>query len=95
MAKIISRKDVFMTEPNFPQEEKNAVATLKIGGMHCPACSNRVTKALKELPGVLEVEVSLETNKAKVIYLPGEITPVAFQQAVVQEGYTVESITEK
>jgi copper chaperone CopZ len=95
LPKIIYRKDVFMTEPNFPQEEKNAVAILKIGGMHCPACSSRVTKALKELPGVLEAEVSLETNQAKVIYIPGEITPVAFQQAVIQAGYTVEGVTEK
>ena len=88
------RKDLIMTGPNFPQEEKNAVATLKVGGMHCPACSSRVTKALKDLPGVLEADVSLDTNKAKVIYIPGDTTPEALQQAVIQAGYTVEGITE-
>ena len=75
------------------EQDRTAVATVTIGGMHCPACSARVVKALKALPGVREAEVSLETRQAKVIYLPGEITPEALQQAVIQEGYTVEGIT--
>lgn len=75
------------------EQDKTGVATITIGGMHCPACSTRVVKALKALPGVLEAEVSLETRQAKVIYLPAEIKPEALQQAVIQEGYTVEGIT--
>ncbi len=48
------------------EQEKTAVATVTIGGMHCAACSARVVKALKALPGVQEAEVSLETRQAKV-----------------------------
>ncbi len=76
------------------EQDNTAVATVKISGMHCPACSARVSKALKDLPGVLEAEVSLEASRAKVIYLPGETTPEALQQAVIQAGYTVEGMTE-
>ena len=61
--------------------------------MHCPACSARVAKALKDLPGVQEAEVSLETNKAKVTYIPGEITPEAVQQAVTEAGVYFEGVT--
>ena len=39
------------------QEDKTAVATVTIGGMHCPACAARVVKALKALPDVKEAEV--------------------------------------
>lgn len=68
------------------------VATVTIDGMHCPACSARVTKALKALPGVREAEVSLETRQAKVTYIPGQITPELLQQAVADAGYTPEDV---
>jgi len=37
---------------------------LKIGGMSCQHCVQHVTNALKELPGVLSVNVDLATTKA-------------------------------
>ncbi len=73
-------------------QDKTAVATVSIGGMHCPACSARVVKALKALPGVQEAEVSLETKEAKVTYLSGKITPELLQQAVTEAGYTFEGV---
>jgi P-type Cu+ transporter len=79
-----------MTEQLSPQEGKVAVATLTIGGMHCAACSARVVKALKALPGVKEADVSLETHQAKVTYLAGQITPELLQQAIIEAGYTFE-----
>ncbi len=79
-----------MVAQHSPQEDKIAVATLTIGGMHCPACSARVVKALKALPGVQEAEVSLETRQATVKYISGEITPELLQQAITEAGYTYE-----
>ncbi len=69
-----------------------AVAIVTIDGMHCPACSARVKKALTSLPGVLTAEVSLEQRQATVTYEPGRITPELLQQAVVEAGYTVAGI---
>jgi P-type Cu+ transporter len=79
-----------MTEQSSSPEGNIAVGTLTIGGMHCPACSARVVKALKALPGVQDAEVSLETRQAKVTYRAGEITPELLQQAITDAGYTFE-----
>jgi len=73
-------------------QAKTAVAAVSIGGMHCPACSARVVKALKALPGVQEAEVSLEAKEAKVTYISGGITPELLQQAVTEAGYTFEGV---
>jgi copper chaperone CopZ len=71
--------------------DKTAVATVTIGGMHCPACSARIVKALKTLPGVQEAEVSLEKREAKVTFVSGKLTPELLQKTVTAEGYTFES----
>ena len=73
------------------EQEKTAVATVTIGGMHCPACSARIVKALKALTGVQEAEVSLEKREAKVTFVPGKVTPELLQKTVTAEGYTFES----
>ncbi|MGQ9920363.1 MAG: heavy-metal-associated domain-containing protein [Desulfobacca sp.] len=69
-----------------------AVATLTIGGMHCAACADRVTKALTSLPGVQAAEVSLEERRATVTYDPGQVTPDSLRQAITAADYTVEGI---
>jgi copper chaperone CopZ len=79
-----------MTEQVSMPEGDLTKATLSIGGMHCPACSARVVKALKAIPGVKEAEVSLEAGQAKVTYVSGEITPALLQQAITEAGYTYE-----
>jgi copper chaperone CopZ len=85
-----SKKGNTMTEPQSPQAGKVAAANLAIGGMHCPACSARVVKALKAVPGVKEAEVSLEARQAKVTYVAGETTPELLEQAITEAGYTFE-----
>jgi copper chaperone CopZ len=86
----IRRKANTMNEPPSPQAGKVAAATLTIGGMHCPACSARVVKALKAVPGVKEAEVSLEARQANVTYIAGETTPELLEQAITEAGYTFE-----
>jgi Cu+-exporting ATPase len=73
-------------------QEKTAIAIISIGGMHCPACSARVTKALQALPGVQAADVSLEAKEAKVTYISGKITPKLLQQVITAEGYTFEGV---
>jgi Cu+-exporting ATPase len=41
---------------------------LKIGGMHCAACSGRIEKSLSRLEGVREASVNLVSEKATVLY---------------------------
>ena len=41
-------------------------AELKVGGMTCASCVASVTKALKRVPGVQDVEVDLRSGIARV-----------------------------
>ena len=68
-----------------PQSELN----LPITGMTCASCVSHIEKALKQLPGVSNVVVSLATNKATVSYDATRIGIADFRQAVDDVGYTV------
>ena len=69
-------------------EEKQMEVTLKIEGMMCQHCENRVKKALEALPGVEEASVS-HTDKSAVVRLSGEVPLETLRKAVEDEGYTV------
>ncbi len=62
---------------------------LKIIGMHCAACVNRVEKALLSLDGVVEAAVNLPLEEAKAIYIPGIVDRHQLKQAVESAGYQV------
>ena len=42
--------------------------TLRIGGMHCAACSRAVERALKKTEGVKEANVNIATEKAVLVF---------------------------
>ncbi len=68
--------------------------TLKIRGMSCASCVAHVEQALRELPGISNVLVSLATNTARVEYVPGTVTVAQMEQAVRAVGYeATEKIT--
>ncbi|OPX86291.1 MAG: Copper-exporting P-type ATPase A [Pelotomaculum sp. PtaB.Bin104] len=75
---------------NVPLEKLN----LDIGGMTCAACSARIEKKLRSLPGVESAAVNLATEKAAVEYNPAEINPAALINAVVQIGYKARRASE-
>ncbi|OZB37586.1 MAG: heavy metal-binding protein [Halothiobacillus sp. 15-55-196] len=57
---------------------------LKITGMTCEHCVRAVTKALKDVPGVTDVEVTLQPGSAVV---HGEMDPADLISVVTREGY--------
>ncbi|MBO5523508.1 MAG: heavy-metal-associated domain-containing protein [Roseburia sp.] len=65
--------------------------TLNIEGMMCAHCQGRVEKALKKVPGVTEVTVSLEAKNAVVTAEDGVSTDT-LKAAVVDAGYEVTSV---
>ncbi len=67
---------------------------LGIGGMTCANCSNRVERALRKTPGVLEATVNLATERATVRYLPASTTPEEIARAVEEAGYTPRPLEE-
>lgn len=62
---------------------------LPIGGMDCAACAKKVQRALKKLPGVVNVEVLLSAEKAVIDHDPKLVTREALQATVEKVGFTV------
>ncbi len=63
---------------------------LAIGGMTCASCVNRVERALRAVPGVLEARVNLATERARVRALAAddEAFIARLIAAVAAAGYT-------
>lgn len=59
---------------------------VRIGGMHCQACANRVVRALQALPGVSEVTVDLGAGEAS-LSLTAPVAEAVLAQAVSEAGY--------
>ena len=62
---------------------------LPIGGMTCASCVAHVEGALGDVPGVVQVNVSLATEKASVTFIPGLTGLAVFKEAVGKTGYEV------
>uniref|UniRef100_A0A8D2CLT9 P-type Cu(+) transporter n=1 Tax=Sciurus vulgaris TaxID=55149 RepID=A0A8D2CLT9_SCIVU len=60
------------------------VVTLQLGidGMHCHSCVLNIEKNIRQLPGVQDIQVSLENKTAQVQYDPSHITPVSLKRAI-------------
>ena len=70
------------------EEDKMAeTSTLKIEGMSCQHCVMRVRKAVDELPGVSQADVTIGT--ARVTYDESKIKPADVEQAIEKAGYKV------
>src|SRR5213080_3424028 len=62
---------------------------LPITGMTCASCVNRVEKALKKVPGVLDASVNLASEQASVTYVPSAAGWSELKTAVEAAGYGV------
>lgn len=68
--------------PARPQEVR-----LSITGMSCASCVGRVDRALRAVPGVVEVQVNLADETALLRYVPGLTSPAALVNASAKAGY--------
>ncbi|MET0531734.1 MAG: copper ion binding protein, partial [Microvirga sp.] len=65
---------------------------LTIEGMTCASCVARVEKALERVPGVLDANVNLATERASVRYLGGHDIVERMREAVDATGYEAREI---
>ena len=72
-------------------EDRSQTLTLKIEGMTCAACSNRVEKALRAVSGVERAAVNLSAEKATVTFRTDKVTGKDLAAAVERAGYRVVS----
>ena len=63
--------------------------TLKVEGMSCHHCTEAVTRAVRALAGVQNVEVSLNKKSAEVRYDETRVSEEDLAKAIEEEGYSV------
>lgn len=71
------------------QEQRTATVSIPVEGMSCGSCAASVTRAVKTLPGVRQVDVDLAAGRARVEYGDGTVTPDAIAAAISELGYKV------
>ncbi len=64
---------------------KNLV--VEIAGMSCQACVKSVTTAIKALPGVGQVDVSLDAGQAVVACDPDLVSVAQLKKAIADAGF--------
>jgi Cu2+-exporting ATPase/Cu+-exporting ATPase len=63
--------------------------TIPIVGMHCASCAGIITRTLKKLPGITNVNASYATEKLTVEYDPDNINPGLMNEAITKYGYSL------
>ncbi|MBT9386548.1 heavy metal translocating P-type ATPase [Pseudooceanicola sp. CBS1P-1] len=66
---------------------RSETVTLNVESMSCASCVGRVDRALEAVPGVLEVNVNLASETARVRYAEGAVTPAQLIAASAAAGY--------
>ena len=61
--------------------------TLDVPDMNCSLCPVTVSKALKRVPGVIDVRAELSTRSAEVRYDPAKVGTAQLERAVTEAGY--------
>jgi len=64
-------------------------ATMKVQGMTCGGCVASVTRVLKAIDGVEQVDVKLDAAQAHVTYDAARTGVPAFRKAIADAGYDV------
>lgn len=68
-----------------------ASTTFNVQGMTCGGCVNSVKRAVANLPGVLQTDVSLEKAQATIEYDPAQVSPEQLKKAIGEAGYDVKA----
>ncbi len=68
-------------------EQQTWESHLAVEGMHCAACGLNVEKAVKDLPGVMSVDVNATTGRARLVWSANQIKPSVWMHAINKAGY--------
>jgi copper chaperone len=64
-------------------------ATIKIKGMTCMGCVNSIKTVLKNLPGIVQLEVTLDPAQAVVQFDPASTNPDQLKAAIIDAGFDI------
>jgi len=62
-------------------------AAFRIPDMDCPACAVSLSAALRKLPGVLDVNLNVDTHRAVVTYDPASQSEAVLEKAISSAGF--------
>ncbi|MFQ6042326.1 MAG: heavy-metal-associated domain-containing protein, partial [Candidatus Poribacteria bacterium] len=87
LKKLMEMKAKLISSAGAAEKASLEKVSLKVEGMYCSACETKVQSALQKIPGVKEVEVSLEKGEATVKREKGKVTIAQLIEAIKQSGY--------
>jgi Cu+-exporting ATPase len=87
--KAVSPQQLIDTVKDLGYGAALAEADLPIGGMTCNNCANTITRSLKRLDGVLDVNTSYASERTHITYLPSMVELGDIRRAVRDAGYKV------
>lgn len=62
---------------------------LHVKDMHCDHCKMSITRALRGLAGVSDVDINLDTKKVRVRFDPQATDEGAIRSAIAESGFDV------
>jgi len=68
-------------------EAATETETLTVMGMSCSTCSESVSEAIEELPGVLRADVNFAADEARVEYNPADVSLGEIHSTIEAAGY--------
>src|SRR3712207_5736778 len=86
---MASARETIDSQPQLPdqQEAETSQTTFALEGMTCAACAMRIEKGLRKVPGVLDAQVNLASERGTVTYNPTLTGIEQMQQKVEAIGY--------
>ncbi|MDV6341957.1 heavy-metal-associated domain-containing protein [Nitrosomonas sp. Is35] len=64
-------------------------ATIKIKGMTCMGCVNSIKNVLKNVPGIAQLEVTLDPAQAIVQFNPENTSLNQLKETIIDAGFDV------
>ncbi len=86
---VVKPKDFITSIRKSGYEVGTVSVDLPIEGIQCASCVQRIESALLRIRGITKAVVNLATGKAKVEYLPSEISLSEIKLAIKSTGYKV------
>lgn len=70
------------------QATRTEQLTLRVEGMQCGSCAERIEDSVGELEGVVSAAVDFEQTRAVVVYDPRRISPARIIAAIEDAGFS-------
>ena len=72
---------------SYSQNTGDDKTVIKLPSMQCGTCKKKITKALKQVDGVKEVDVNVDTKEAKVTFDNSVVNVSQLEVAITSAGY--------